>query len=160
MNESSVPLAFAVPPIVKQVTIAKPADQVFRMFTAEIAEWWPLKGYSVGKEAAKFCAIEPRVGGRVFERSAEGTESDWGKVLVWDPPRTFACSWRPAHPEHPIETAQRVEVRFIAESPTITRVELVHSGWEANAEGQKLRDAYNGGWAMVFETCFKDFAAR
>ena len=160
MNEKSEPIVFVVPPIVKQLTIAKPVDQVFRMFTAEIARWWPLKGYSVGREAAKFCAIEPRVGGRVFERLEQGAECDWGTVLVWDPPRTFACSWHPSHPEHPIETAQRVEVRFIAESPALTRVELAHTGWEANAEGQKMRDAYNGGWVQVFEVCFKNFAAR
>ncbi|HLG87911.1 MAG TPA: SRPBCC domain-containing protein [Alphaproteobacteria bacterium] len=120
MKESGEPVAFEVPPIVKQVTIAKPVDQVFRMFTAENARWWPLKGYSVGKEAANFCAIEPRAGGRVFERSEQGTECDWGTVLIWDPPRAFACSWNPPHPEHPIETAQRVEVRFVAESPAVT----------------------------------------
>jgi uncharacterized protein YndB with AHSA1/START domain len=159
MTERSDPIAFEVPPIVKQVTIAKPADQVFRMFTAEIDRWWPLKAYSVGKETAKSCAIEPRVGGRVFERSEHGVECDWGKVLTWDPPRTFACSWHPPHAEHPIKAAQRVEVRFVAEAPAVTRVELVHSGWEANADGQKLRDAYNGGWVQVFDVCFKNFAA-
>jgi hypothetical protein len=39
------------------------------VFTAEIHQWWPLAGFSVCAELrrgnAEFCAIEPRVGGRV-----------------------------------------------------------------------------------------------
>ena len=149
MTDSAEPIAFTVPPVVKQVTIAKPAAEAFRLFTADIAKWWPLKGYSVGREMAAFCAIEPHVGGRVFERSGEGTECDWGTVLVWDPPHAFACSW---HPSRPADMAQRVELRFIGEAPSVTRVELVHSGWESTPEVQKMRDGYDGGWIHVLES--------
>ena len=155
MSDATIP--FPVPPVQKQVTIAKPAAEVFRLFTAEIDKWWPLgKGYKVGKAEPVFCAIEPRVGGRLFERSQDGQECDWGTVLVWDPPHTLAYSW---HPGQSADKAQHIEMRFVPEAEARTRVELVHSGWESTPEGRKTRDSYDNGWVFVFERCFRDYAA-
>jgi len=156
MNDAAT-VPFTVPPIRKQVTIAKPVAEVFRLFTTDIGKWWPLsKGYKIGQAEPVYCAIEPRVGGRLFERSADGQECDWGVVLAWDPPHKMACSW---HPGSEVSKSQRVEIVFVAESEARTRVELVHSGWESTPEAQKARDSYNNGWVFVFERCFADYAS-
>jgi uncharacterized protein YndB with AHSA1/START domain len=69
-------------------------------------------------------------------------------VLSWEPPRRFVLSW---HPGREPETAQEVEVRFVA-VPTGTRVELEHRGWQALGEAAAAtRERYAGGWEHVGE---------
>jgi uncharacterized protein YndB with AHSA1/START domain len=101
------------------------------------------------------CAIEPRVGGRVFERAADGRETPWGTVLACDPPHRLAFSWLV---QLSPGMEQLVEIRFTAEDRS-TRVELTHSGWEKLGEAAaSLRERYERGWGNVFERCFVDYA--
>ena len=37
--------------------------------------------------------LEPRLGGRIYERTSDGTEIDWGEITDWDPPRRLAYLW-------------------------------------------------------------------
>ena len=83
---------FPVPPIVKTVTVRAAPERAFALFAEEFARWWPLSRVHTGPDPAD-CAIEPRVGGRVFERSADGRETAWGTVLAYDPPHRLAFSW-------------------------------------------------------------------
>ena len=101
------------------------------------------------------CAIEPRVGGRVFERAADGRETSWGTVPAYDPPYRLAFSWVV---QLPAEQAQLVEIRFAAEDRG-TRVELTHSGWEKLGDAAAgRRERYDRGWGRIFERCFVDYA--
>jgi uncharacterized protein YndB with AHSA1/START domain len=83
---------FPVPPIVKNVTVRAAPARAFALFADDLARWWPLSRVHTGPDPAD-CAIEPRVGGRVFERSADGRETAWGTVLAYDPPHRLAFSW-------------------------------------------------------------------
>ena len=101
------------------------------------------------------CAIEPRVGGRAFERAADGRETARGIVLAYDPPHRLAFSWIV---ELPAGVEQRVEIRFTAENSG-TKVELTHTGWEQLGDAAAaLRERYERGWETVFERHFVEYA--
>lgn len=131
----------------KSVIVKCDQAQAFQVFTREIGSWWPVHEYSLadGREIAEV-VFEERVGGRIFERYADGGESDWGNVLVWEPPSRFVMSWFPTRTE--TDTTE-LEVRFTPEAEG-TRVDLEHRGWEIFAdEAQKTRDGYDNGWPTV-----------
>jgi uncharacterized protein YndB with AHSA1/START domain len=145
--------ALPIPPIVKTVTVRCAPATAFRVFTADIGRWYPLAGFSIN--AAVDCRLEPHVGGRLYECSADGRETLWGHVLEWNPPHALALSWQARCSK---EEAQRVDISFRA-VPDGTEVQLVHAGWEKlKVDGAEWRDKYDGGWVEVFERCFKAFA--
>lgn len=152
MNERILP--FAVPPVIKAVTVNCAPEKAFRLFTADLAKWWPLVQFHVTGNP-QTCLIEPRIGGRIYERSADGAESVWGHVEAWEPPRRLGLTWRVGsaaqHPQH-------IEVTFIEEDAR-TRVVLVHTGWEGLGDrAAAVRDSYNNGWVAVFEQAFGSYA--
>jgi hypothetical protein len=84
----------------KTVTVNAPQKHVFTVFTENHGSWWPLETHHIGAKTPQTVIIEPRAGGRWFERAADGTECDWGKVLVWDPfgpPRIVVGNQRAIH---------------------------------------------------------------
>jgi hypothetical protein len=88
--------------------------------------------------------LEPSVGGRIYERTADGTEIDWGEITAWDEPRRLAYLW---HIRRDRADATDVEISFVPLDADTTRVDIVHSGWERlGAEGPAWRDANAGGW--------------
>lgn len=148
---------FVVPPVEKSVLVRCGPVQAFAAFTAEIAQWWPMQTHSVAQAQTRSVAIEPRVGGRIYETAADGTESDWGRILVWSPPHGFSTTW---HPGRPPDLHTVVELSFAAEG-SATRVHLIHRGWEAlGANAQAARDNYDGGWEIVFVRDFGTHAGR
>jgi uncharacterized protein YndB with AHSA1/START domain len=131
----------------KTVTVAVPVETAFRIFTEEVGSWWPLATKSVGQQEAETLVIEPREGGRVYERVRGGEEHDWGVILAWEPPRRLAFTW---HPGRGPETGQEVEVRFDAASGCETLVELEHRGWERLVEtAEEIPEHYESGWEEV-----------
>jgi len=81
--------------------------------------------------------LEPFVGGRWFERTADGTETDWGRVLVWEPPHRLVLTWQisPGWSYEPGPVlASEIEVRFTAESGGRTRVDFEHRHLERYAD--------------------------
>jgi uncharacterized protein YndB with AHSA1/START domain len=131
----------------KAVTVSCTVDDAFRVFTEGIATWWPLRTHSVSKDRAVTCALEGKVGGRLFERDSEGAEHAWGVILVWEPPHRFVFTWYPGRNE---DTAQQVEVWFSAAADG-TRVDLEHRGWEKYGEGvDEAFKGYDTGWDLVF----------
>jgi hypothetical protein len=146
---------FPVPPVEKSVLVRCDAARAFAAFTAEIAQWWPMRTHSVAQAQARSVAIEPRIGGRIFETAADGTESEWGRVLTWSPPRGFSMTWHPGRPADPHTV---VELRLAAEGSG-TRVRLIHRGWEALGAGaETVRGSYDGGWDTVFVRDFGGYA--
>jgi uncharacterized protein YndB with AHSA1/START domain len=145
---------FPVPPIVKRVRVRAAPARAFALFAGGFARWWPLSRVHTGPDPVD-CAIEPRVGGRVFERAADGHETAWGTVLAYDPPHRLTFSWIV---ELPAGQEQLVEIRFTPEDRGTT-VELTHSGWEQLGDAAaSLRERYDRGWGTVFERHFVDYA--
>jgi uncharacterized protein YndB with AHSA1/START domain len=130
----------------KTVTVSRPVEEAFRIFTEEIAEWWPYGTHSVEQENVDTVILECRPGGRFYERAKDGTEHSWGTVLSWDPPRRVVYSWHPGRGE---ETAQEVEIAFTAVADG-TRVELLHTGWEVLGDRMaEVVASYDTGWDTV-----------
>lgn len=116
-----------VPPVRKSVDVPVSAEDAFAEFTGRPTAWWPESHALVAaREAVVF---EPRVGGRWYERAADGSERDWGRVLAWEPPRRIALSWRVDGDFRPIdddERASRVVVTFTPRGAGAATVELAH----------------------------------
>lgn len=133
-------------PVRLDVTVAKTPDEAFRLFTEGITEWWPLETHSVFEADAARAVFESRKGGRIYEIHRDGRESDWGSVLVWEPPGRVVFSWQP-NPNRSEHT--EVEVRF-HQVEDGTRVELEHRGWERlGDEAEAVRTDYETGWVPV-----------
>jgi uncharacterized protein YndB with AHSA1/START domain len=142
MTESGV----LVQPVRKTLHVNCSPERAFDVFTREIGSWWPLGTYSIGEGKITEVVFEQATGGRVYEIHDDGGEADWGKVLAWNPPASFAMAWSPG--SDPAK-ATHLDVSFAADGDG-TRVELVHSGWEILAEkAQESRDNYDGGWPTV-----------
>ena len=132
------------------VVVDAPPERAFEVFTTGMTAWWPLDTHTIGTKPAAEAVIEPRVGGRWFERSDDGTECDWGRVLAWDPPDRVLLSWEiTCDWHHDADVHTEVDVRFRAEDDGRTRVELEHRGLEAYAErAEEMRGIFDsdGGW--------------
>lgn len=133
-------------PVHKQLKVGLSAEQSFRLFTEGIHKWWPLPTHSVGEQQAESCYFEGWVGGRIMEVLKDGSESEWGKVLVWNPYESVKFHWYPGRTP---DTAQEVTVTFRAiEGGTL--VDLLHEGWETLGErAQATRAGYDSGWDFV-----------
>ena len=138
------PQTTEIAPVTKTVTVDRRPEEAFRIYTEGIATWWPLETHSPSKKAETI-VMEPREGGRLYERTTDGEEIGWGEVLVWDPPRRLVHSWHLGGP-----AATEVELTFMPVGEG-TRVELVHRGWERHGDkAAELRASYDSGWEFVF----------
>lgn len=136
----------AVEPVRTSVTVGCTVEHAFEVFTSRLDTWWPMRTHSVSQERTTGVTIEPGVGGEVYEVRDDGERCAWGRVLAWEAPQRFVITW---HPGRAPETAQEVEVRFVADGDG-TRVELEHRNWAAlGAEAEEKRNNYAGGWATV-----------
>jgi hypothetical protein len=75
----------------KVVNVQAPPAVAWRVFTEKMGAWWPLVTHKIGKATAVDAVIEPRVGGRWYERGQDGSTCDWGRVLAWDRTRAWCC---------------------------------------------------------------------
>jgi uncharacterized protein YndB with AHSA1/START domain len=139
----------------RSVTVKAPQQRAFEVFTEGLASWWPLDQYTIGREGAVTAVLEPRIGGRWFERAADGTECDWGRVLAWDPPERVVLAWQISADWKPDPTATSdVEVSFHDEGDGHTRVELAHRGLETYGnQAADMRDQFDSphGWQALLE---------
>lgn len=134
-----------------KLTVAAPIERAFHVFTSSFGTWWP-SDYHIGKADMADAILEPKVGGRWFERGADGSECDWGRVLEWEPPRRLLVTWQingqwqyDPDPEH----ASEIEVRFTADGPEQTVVELRHRHLDRLVLGQALREGISGGGGWI-----------
>lgn len=132
-----------IEPLRLDLEVDRPAPHAFEVWTEDIGRWWPADHTTTG-EPGLTVVLEPRVGGRIFERTTDGREFDWGEILVWEPPARFVYTW---HLRRSREDATEVEIRFVATSAHATRVEIEHRGWERlGSDGPTWRDRNRGGW--------------
>ncbi|MFN2446997.1 MAG: SRPBCC family protein [Vicinamibacterales bacterium] len=111
----------------KIVSVEASQAVAWRVFTEKMGTWWPLAHYKIGQANAVDAVIEPHVGGRWYERGDDGSTCDWGRVLSWEPPSRLVLSWDISADWQPDATVQtEIEVRFIPDGDTVTRVEFEH----------------------------------
>lgn len=136
------------------VVVDAPIQRAFEVFTERCDAWWP-RPYRLGKTERIDIILEPRVGGRWYERTADGKAADWGKVLRWQPPNRVSLSWQIGIgfvPEPNPQRASRVDVTFVETERVRTTVTVVHSEFERHGEGwASMRDgvAGDGGWPGI-----------
>jgi uncharacterized protein YndB with AHSA1/START domain len=152
--------------VIKSVRVKAPRERAFSVFVEQMETWWPAT-HHIGKEPFELIVVEPRVGGRWYERTVSGSECQWGTVLEWDPPNSVRLSWHvgPGHDspdwvaDMDIAKASEVQVRFTALDAGTTIVELIHSKLERHGEGwEQLRAIFDGPGAWV--TILGAFANR
>src|SRR5262249_33572463 len=128
------------------IVVEASIERAFRVFTEGFGRFKPREHNMLGVEIAE-TVFEPRVGGHVYDRGVDGSECRWARVLAFEPPNRVVLSWD-ISPRWQIETdpdkTSEWEVRFIAETPSRTRLELEHrhlerhgEGWEGVSEGVK-----------------------
>ena len=140
----------SVAPVLKDIEVDAPPAKAFEIFAG--FRWWP-RSHSIlpSKSPQVAVTVEPKVGGRWFERGADGSECDWGKVLVWEPPKRMVMTWMldstfQANPK----VVTEVEVTFTAIEARKTRVSLEHRLFDRyGEEGEKIRAAVGSpdGWS-------------
>lgn len=143
------------------VTVPAGAERAFAVFTERMAEWWP-RAYTWSEAALEHVGMEPRTGGRWYERDAAGTERVWGTVRAWDPPHGVVLSWGIAPdraPEPDPAHASEIEVRF-RPGDGGTSVELEHR--EFARHGEDVAADYRAGMDSPagWPTILACFAAR
>jgi uncharacterized protein YndB with AHSA1/START domain len=143
-----------IAPVNKSIVVNVPQAKAFDVFTGRLDAWWP-KSHNIGAAPLVQSIIEPRLGGRWYSKHEDGSETVTGIMKVWEPPKRIVFSWDINAQWQPDTTVgSEVEVNFIAEGPSKTRVELQHRGFEALGEaGQTMRDGVDsaGGWGTLLE---------
>src|SRR5262249_47226187 len=148
-----------IAPVRKSIRVNANQAHAFEVFTSGLGRWWP-RTHTIGKPPMQTAVLEPRLGGRWYELSADGSQAGVGKVLVWEPPERFVISWDLNSNWKPDTTvSSEVEVRFIAQGPQATLGDPDHRNCERlGAEaGASMRKDVDGGWPRLLEH-FKDEA--
>ena len=143
------PIDFKVPPVIKTIVYAGPAEAAFDRFTLNIGAWWPLATHSLGRtddpSSVRFEPLE--AGAPLVERCRSGAVHVWGSIIDIRRPHVIRFTW---HVGRDPDTAQQIEVAFDANDDGTTRVTLTHSGWERLGDGAlDARNGYNTGWDFV-----------
>ena len=151
-----------VTPVRREVTVSTTPDRAFQVFTSHFDAWWP-RGHHIGAADLHEAVIEPQEGGRWFEIDVDGSQCDWGRVLVWEPPARLVLSWqlngRFEYDPDPAR-ASEVEVSFRPAGEGSTVVTLEHRYIErmvASEDAFKGIDS-EGGWGGLL-TRFADVVA-
>jgi uncharacterized protein YndB with AHSA1/START domain len=153
--------------VTTSVVVDVPQDRAFSVFTDDIATWWNPDHHLLPEGTTlKTMVFEPRVGGNVYDVASDGSECRWSRVLAYDPPERVVFSWdinlRWQVETDPDRTSE-VEVRFIAEAPDRTRVELEHRHLDRHGDGwEQMRAAVGSddGWASGLRLYAGRAAAR
>ena len=122
--------------------VACSPEHAFLVWTSRIGTWWPQDHTVTGQ--AEQVVMQADVGGRIYERTADGAEHDWGEVTVWQPPSRLAYLW---HLGLDRTRATEVDIRFVASGESATTVEIEHRGWERlGREAPAWRERNVAGW--------------
>ena len=128
----------SIAPVLQSVEVKAPPARAFELFTSQMGKWWP-KGKTLGPNPHADVVLEPRQGGRWYERDIEGNEIQWGQVLAWEPPGRVLLGWQ-------LNAQWRYDPNFLTELElsfaTLEHRNLERYGADAEEYAGKLR----GGW--------------
>jgi uncharacterized protein YndB with AHSA1/START domain len=143
----------ADPVVRRQIVVDASIDDAFTAFVDRFGDFKPPEHNLLAADITE-TRFEPKVGGHIYDRAADGSVCRWARVLVYEPPDRVVFSWD-ISPQWQLESseanASEVEVRFIAESPQRTRLELEHRHLDRHGPGwESLRDGVDsdGGWPL------------
>jgi uncharacterized protein YndB with AHSA1/START domain len=140
----------------KQIVVEAPQERAFIVFTENFGDFKPREHNLMASPIAR-TVFEPTAGGHIVDIAEDGSECRWARVLVYQPHERVVFSWD-IGPDWQLvadpANASEVEVRFIAETPQRTRLELEHRmidrhgpGWEAVRDGI----AGDAGWPLYLD---------
>jgi uncharacterized protein YndB with AHSA1/START domain len=132
-------------PLELEFTVACSPEHAFDVWAAKTTQWWP-RDHSISADPELTIAFEARAGGRIFERTSDGVEHEWGEVLAWEPPHRLCYLW---HIYGDRSDATEVDITFNGAGGATT-VTIVHKGWERlGTRGSELRKRNRHGWASL-----------
>lgn len=140
----------------RHVVVSGTPEQAFALFTQQFDSIKPREHNLLGSPIAQ-TVLEPHVGGRIVDRGEDGTECAWARILAFDPPSRLVFTWDIGptwQVEEDTANTSEVEIRFIPDGPTRTRVELEHRHLDRHGAGwQSLRDgvADEQGWPLYLD---------
>jgi len=139
----------------KEIVVEANQRSAFEVFTAELREWWPLVSHHIGAMTPEAAIIEPFVNGRWFERAVDGSECDWGRVIVWNPPHHLVLTWCiNSRWQFDATLTTEVDVRFTPEGDGRTRITLEHRHLDRyGTDADKIRGIFDseGGWTGILQ---------
>ncbi|MEA2444864.1 MAG: hypothetical protein QOJ12_2156, partial [Thermoleophilales bacterium] len=119
-----------------EIVVDAPIERAFNVFTEGYQTWNPPE-HHIGEAEIDTSVMEPREGGRWYEIGVDGSECDWGRVVVWEPPTRVVLAWQIStqwkYDPDP-SRASEVDVRFTALGDDQTRVEVEHRHLERHGE--------------------------
>jgi uncharacterized protein YndB with AHSA1/START domain len=146
----------SVAPIKQSIVVEASIERAFKVFTEDFGSFKPREHNLLTVPIAE-TVFEPRVGGHIYDRGVDGSECHWAHVLAYEPPNRVLLSWD-ISPTWQIEAnpdkTSEWEVRFIAETPSRTRLELEHRHLERHGEGwEGVRAGVGGdqGWPLYLQ---------
>ncbi|MEV6373382.1 SRPBCC family protein [Micromonospora musae] len=140
----------------RQIVVDAPVERAFAVFTERFGDFKPKEHNLLGSPIAE-TVFEPKVGGHIYDRGEDGSECAWARILAFEPPDRVVFTWdiSPAwQVEQDPDNASEVEVRFVAETPQRTRVELEHRNLDRHGPGwESVRDgvAHDQGWPLYLD---------
>ncbi|MDE2362154.1 MAG: SRPBCC family protein [Hyphomicrobiales bacterium] len=146
-------VAQTIPAVRKTIIVEAPVAHAFEVFTAGLPRWWP-QNYGIGKKPVASVAMEARLGGRWFETAEDGTQTTVARIIGWEPPHRLVMVWQVDAQWRPdAAMCSEVDVRFIADGESRTRVELLHHKFETMGaeQGASMRKDVDGGWPKHLE---------
>ena len=136
----------------KSLTVRATPEKAFRVFTNGFDTWWPRTHY-IGASPLKAAILEAGAGGRWYSLHEDGSQQDWGDVLVWEPPHRLVLAWRIDHSfGYDPDLLTEVEIRFADAGDGRTRVDFEHRNLERFGDteaARQTRTSMDGGWGMI-----------
>jgi uncharacterized protein YndB with AHSA1/START domain len=131
--------------IVKTIELGCDPERAFALFTERAGDWWPSERRHTEDDTSTI-RIEPE--GGFYERAADGTEVQLGRVRRFEPPHRLALDWYPGTgPTAP--TFVEIEFERFAGG---TRVTVTHgAGTAPQASYDKNAGGYERSWDLVLE---------
>jgi len=137
----------SIAPVKCSVDVKVSSERAFEIFAQNMGAWWP-RGKTPAANPHTALVVEPKKDGRWFERDAEGQETQWGRVLAWEPPRRLLLGWQLDHSfRYDPELLMEVEIVFEALAGGGTRVSLEHRDLERlGARAEEFAGKVRSGW--------------
>lgn len=140
----------------RQIVVTAPIDKAFIVFTERFGDFKP-REHNLLRSPIAETVFEAKVGGNIVDRGEDGSECRWARILAYDPPHRVVFSWD-IGPTWQVESdpdlTSEVEVRFTAETPDRTRIELEHRHIDRHGPGwESVRDGIDNdqGWPLYLD---------